>query len=69
MITTVYKCSICGKVTAGRIPRGGDGSFRYPRKHNDDDGKLCPGVYYEAILTTVPCSKNATTGKIKPMIS
>ncbi len=26
-------CSICGKKYSGRVPRGGDGSALFPRKH------------------------------------
>lgn len=42
-----FKCVICGKLTAGRLSKGGDGTFYYPRKHKYD-GKLCPGSFHEA---------------------
>jgi len=44
---TKFKCIICGKLTAGRIPRGGDGTLRYPRRHKWN-GRPCPGNYREA---------------------
>ena len=27
-------CSVCGKRYTGKIPKGGDGSILFPRKHN-----------------------------------
>ena len=50
---TRFKCIICGKVTTGRMPREngrrhGDGSERFPRRHNGTDGKPCPGNVLEA---------------------
>ena len=44
---TYFKCIICGKLTAGRLPKGGDGTFYYPRKHKYN-GKSCPGNFHEA---------------------
>jgi len=44
---TRFKCVKCGKITAGRIPRRGDGTVRFPRKHKVD-GKPCPGNMVEA---------------------
>ncbi len=43
------ECSVCGKVVIGRLPRGDDGSFWYPRKHKHK-GKNCSGNWEEAIL-------------------
>lgn len=28
-----FRCAECGKLTAGRKPRGGDGTLMYPRRH------------------------------------
>lgn len=43
---TYFKCVVCGKLTAGRVPRDGwirgDRSERFPRRHNVD-GEPCPG--------------------------
>jgi hypothetical protein len=48
---TKFKCAVCGKITAGRLPiqnkHKGDGSFRFPRRHYVN-GKLCDGVFEEA---------------------
>ena len=44
---TRFKCVLCGKITAGRIPRNGDKSMRFPRRHNAN-GKPCPGNVEEA---------------------
>jgi hypothetical protein len=49
MITTKFKCVVCGKITAGRIPRAtrhdvGDGSVRFPRFHLIN-GSPCAGNY------------------------
>ena len=56
---TRYKCTVCGKLTAGRLPRGpwepGDGSFMYPRRHPCPSGERdiqghripCPGIFEE----------------------
>lgn len=45
------KCAVCGKLTAGRLPRKGrhegDGTLWYPRRHN------CPGDIIEGILVEV----------------
>lgn len=47
------KCVMCGKLTAGRLPRSGshkgDGTFWYPRRHNVN-GKPCPGNIEEGII-------------------
>lgn len=45
---TRFECVVCGKLTAGCIPARGDGTFRYPRRHNGKDGKPCPGNGREA---------------------
>jgi len=44
-----FKCFVCGKLTSGRKPKGGDGSFYYPRRHRLKDGRLCEGVFMEAV--------------------
>jgi len=44
-----YKCRRCGKISAGRKPVGGDGTFMFPRKHQlSGNVGLCPGVFEEA---------------------
>lgn len=49
---TVFKCAVCGKETAGRMPNDkgfqGDTSFRFPRRHKVN-GKNCEGNIQEAI--------------------
>ena len=52
---TRFRCAVCGKLTAGRVPVSftnhrdrGDGTFRYPRRHNVN-GKPCPGNIQEAV--------------------
>jgi len=49
--TTRFKCAVCGKLTAGRVPRDGrhvgDGTFRFPRRHRVG-GEACPGNIVEA---------------------
>lgn len=56
MKTTRFKCSACGKLTAGRLPRAGrhhgDGTYWFPRRHKRD-GKPCPGNIMEAEVVTV----------------
>lgn len=48
------KCAVCNKITAGRLPRDGnlkgDGSFYFPRRHKDKDGKGCKGNVIEGII-------------------
>jgi len=44
----LYRCQKCRKVSAGRKPKGGDGSFMYPRRHKDRDGAVCRGCFREA---------------------
>lgn len=44
---TRFRCAVCGALTAGRVPRGGDGTLRYPRRHSRD-GEPCPGNNIEA---------------------
>lgn len=56
--TLRFKCEVCGKLTAGRLPREGrlpgDGTFYYPRRHLGADGAVCPGVFREAEWVEVP---------------
>jgi len=46
-----FKCVVCGKLTAGRMPRAGrhvgDTTARFPRRHKAN-GTQCPGVWQEA---------------------
>lgn len=44
---TRFRCIYCKRLTRGRKPRGGDGSFYYPSLHKVDR-VICPGVYEEA---------------------
>ena len=44
----MFKCTECGKLTAGRVPKDGDRTFRHPRKHYDKNGDVCSGCYQEA---------------------
>ena len=57
MRRTMFKCVVCGKITAGRIGRegrlSGDMSERCPRRHNVD-GKDCAGNILEAEWVDVP---------------
>lgn len=51
---TRFKCVVCGKLTAGRIPRlhsrhKGDLTARFPRRHNNPKtGRPCDGNWQEA---------------------
>ena len=36
-------CAECGREIATRVPPGGDGTERHPRKHSRPDGKPCIG--------------------------
>ena len=44
---TRFRCIVCGRVTAGRMPRKGDTTARMPRWHTVA-GKVCDGVFREA---------------------
>lgn len=44
-MVTRFKCVICGKLTAGKIPPDGDLSERYPRRHGSKYGNPCPGCF------------------------
>lgn len=51
-----FKCSVCGKIGGGKMAKGGDGSFYYPRKHynqNSLDPDYCEGCFKEAIWVNV----------------
>lgn len=56
-----YVCSICGKITAGRIPRRGrevgDLTVMFPRRHKVD-GKPCRGNIEEAIVLEIICGEH-----------
>jgi hypothetical protein len=66
-LETRFKCAVCGKITAGRIGRDGrhvgDGSGRYPRRHNVD-GKPCLGNIQEAEWVDVLVSVNERDRKL-----
>ncbi len=52
-MATRFKCTICGKLTAGRISRdrrySGDTTARFPRRHKDNStGVMCCGNIIEA---------------------
>lgn len=57
MRRTMFKCAVCGKLTAGRISRGGsisgDMSHRFPRRHQVG-GQDCSGNIEEAEWVDVP---------------
>jgi hypothetical protein len=57
-VETQFKCVVCGKITAGRVPREGhvegDLSARFPRRHKGIDGKPCEGNIEEAEWVNVP---------------
>jgi hypothetical protein len=59
---TVFRCPCCGKETAGRLPKRGDRTFRYPRRHKGPDGKPCPGNIEEAKWINIP-DKKTIVGK------
>jgi hypothetical protein len=44
------QCPVCGKKGGSRMPRGGDGSLLYPRRHPDpkNPNEPCPGTWKEA---------------------
>ena len=45
----VFFCAHCGKQTAVKIPRGGDGSMYVPVRHNLKGLDIyCPGIHEEA---------------------
>lgn len=44
---TKFRCKVCGKLTAGSLPRDGDGTARFARRHTRD-GETCPGVHEHA---------------------
>ena len=54
------RCAICGKTSAGRRPRGGDGTFLFPRRHKGPDGEPCDGNVREADWIT-PTSLSSMT--------
>lgn len=61
-----YKCPRCGKITAGKKPKRGDGSAVLSRKHKNENGEYCEGRFEEAEWIEVPASWNAITFKVKP---
>jgi len=66
MKKTRYRCVVCGKLTAGRLPRTsrpevGDGTLRYPRQHKGPDGLLCPGSFMYAEWVDVEVKRSNET--------
>ncbi len=55
--TTKFKCVVCGNVSSGRMPRRGDSTGRFPRRHKID-GKLCPGNFRLALWVDINDHKN-----------
>jgi hypothetical protein len=60
---TRFKCVVCGKLTAGRLPRAhgrfpGDTTFYFPRRHKGADGKVCKGSRREAEWVDVDTKDN-----------
>lgn len=50
MKVTRFRCVVCEKLTAGRMPRHDNGAAadttaRYPRKHLDEHGRDCRGAW------------------------
>lgn len=41
MMVTKCRCSVCGRVYAGVLPKGTNGSLMYPRRHRGDGGAAC----------------------------
>lgn len=39
------RCARCARVISTYVPKGGDGSGRYPRPHVNEDGAQCDGRY------------------------
>ncbi len=44
---THFKCGVCGKLTAGKVPKNGDGTLIFPRRHRVK-GILCKGIFIAA---------------------
>jgi len=63
-----WRCKVCGKVTAGRLPRAGrhvgDGTFMFPRRHKGSDGQPCRGNIQEAEMVE---DEHALPGFIRPV--
>jgi hypothetical protein len=62
---TRFRCVVCGRLTAGRMPREGDAmgdtSERWPRRHTIA-GEVCAGVYRLAEWVDVPAGKERANG-------
>lgn len=43
-----FQCVKCGYVSAGRMPRKGDTTVRFPRRHTLPDGASCTGNHMDA---------------------
>lgn len=46
------RCTVCGRLTAGRKPPGGDGTFWFPRRHKNAVGGNCPGNILEGKIVS-----------------
>lgn len=61
------RCTVCGKISSGRLPRGGDGSTRFPRRHQhrNDFGTMedCPGEYRDAEWIIHPLAPSSEEDK------
>lgn len=60
---TVFRCKACGLDTTSRMPMGGDGTARFPRRHRGDGAltrvgmpSLCSGVVEESDWVEVELS-------------
>jgi len=53
------RCSVCGRVYKSKIPKGGDGSIVFPRKHYRNIGLS----RQERTLDDAYCSGSYTEGK------
>lgn len=67
--TFKVKCSVCGKITGGRLPRSGhysgDGTLWYPRRHNFN-GDPCEGNIEEGELIDIPERRIGERGPENP---
>lgn len=45
-----YICPRCERPRATYVPRGGDGSAIFFKRHKDTSGQLCEGSWEEATL-------------------
>ena len=43
-----FRCVACDRITSGKKPTGGNGTFMFPRFHKNKSGEKCPGCFQEA---------------------